>query len=508
MAGKFGFEVNLGAAGAPRDGLLRRSDKMRILVLGDFSGRHNRGLETTADLAGRAILPVDLDRFDAVFRRLSPSLSLGTSAAATAGLDVKFDELEDFHPDRLYAALEPFGRLRESRARLLDPATFEQESSRLMEGQPSASASTEPGPAAGQPSREDQAGLLQRLIGAPAEPVPRVSSQGVVDGLIRRLVQPHIKPGTSRSPAPYIAALDASSTELMRGLLHDADFQSLEATWRGVRKLVESLELGDELTLHIVDVSKGELLADLETSQGNPLQSAAHRLLVESSRRGADEQPWSLLVGHYSFGANAADLALLGHLGVIASRAGGPLMAAAEPGLVGCERLSEATEPRQWAFSDPEIEKAWNDLRRSPAARWLALAMPRILLRLPYGAKSDPTDSFAFEEFSPSSGHEAYLWGNAALACAQGIAQGFLDEGSSLSIAGPLELDDLPAHIRDQDGERRLQACAEFTLPVRVGEELLQRGMTPLLSYGNRNAVRVLRIQSIAEPLHALAGLG
>ena len=487
MATKFGFEVNLGAAGAPRDGLLRRSDKMRILVLGDFSGRHNCGLETTTDLAGRAILPVDLDRFDAVFRRLSPSLSLGTSAAATAGLDVKFDELEDFHPDRLYAALEPFGKLRESRARLLDPATFEQEASRLMEG---------------------QAELLQRLIGAPAEPVSRVSSQGVVDGLIRRLVQPHIKPGSSRSPVPYIAALDASSTELMRGLLHDADFQSLEATWRGVRKLVESLELGDELTLHIVDVSKGELLADLEASQGNPLQSAAHRLLVETSRRGADDQPWSLLVGHFSFGANAEDIALLGHLGVIASRAGGPLMAAAEPGLVGCERLSEATEPRQWAFSDPEVEKRWNDLRRSPAARWLGLAMPRILLRQPYGAKTDPTDSFAFEEFSPVAGHEAYLWGNAALACAQVIAQGFLDEGSGLRVDGPLEIDDLPAHIREQDGDRRLQPCAEFTLPVRVGEELLQRGMTPLLSYGNRNAVRVLRIQSIAEPLHALAGLG
>ena len=75
-------------------------------------------------------------------------------------------------------------------------------------------------------------------------------------------------------------------------------------------------------------------------------------------------------------------------------------------------------------------------------------------------------------------------------------------------VDGPLEIDDLPAHIREQDGERRLQPCAEFTLPVRVGEELLQRGMTPLLSYGNRNAVRVLRIQSIAEPLHALAGLG
>jgi type VI secretion system protein ImpC len=333
-----------------------------------------------------------------------------------------------------------------------------------------------------------------------------VSSQSVVDGLIRKLVQPLIKPGATKSAAPYVAALDASSTELMRSVLHDPDFQSLEATWRGVRRLVDSLSLGDELELHIVDVSKDELLADLEAAQGNPQDSAAYRLLAQGGRRGADAQPWSLLIGHYTFGANTDDIALLTHLGVIASHAGAPLLAAADSSLAGCDGLDERTEPRAWAFKDAEVEKRWSALRRSPVARWMGLALPRVLLRLPYGAKTDPVECFAFEEFAATSDHDAYLWGNPALACAQVIGDRLLDAGPDASIAGPHDIDDLPAHIRDQDGERKLQACAEFLLPLHAGEAMQQRGLIPVLSYGNRNAARVLGIQSIAEPPAALAG--
>ena len=509
MPGRIGFEVNLGAAGDTRDGVLRRSDSLRILVLGDFSGRRNRGLESAADLAGRPIMAVDLDSFDTVFRRSAPCLSLGSGSSGGSGVAVKFESLDDFHPDRLYSALEPFRKLRESRARLLDPASFEQEASRLMESSPPPSSAADL-VSATEPSRaEGQAELLQRLIGAPAEPAAEpASSHGLVDGLIRRLVQPHIKPGFSRSPAPYVAAVDASLSDLMRTVLHDVDFQALESAWRGVRRLVDSLELGAEIKLYIVDISKGELLDDLAASNGNSQDSAAHRLVVEASRRGVDEQPWSLLVGQFSFGADADDVALLGHLGVLASQAGGPLLAAADSSLIGCDALSERSEPRNWAFKDSDVEKRWNALRRSPAARWLGLAMPRVLLRLPYGAKTEPLEGFSFEEFATTADHEAYLWGNSALACAQVIARSFLDEDQGAATDGPHEIDDLPAHVRDHDGERQLQACAEFVLPVRVGEEMLRRGMIPVLSYGNRNAVRVLRVQSIAEPLSSLARLG
>jgi type VI secretion system protein ImpC len=509
MPGRIDFEVSLSAAGDTRDGVPRRSETMRILVLGDFSGRRNRRLESTADLAGRPIMAVDLDSFDTVFRRSAPCLSLGAGSGGDSGVAVKFESLDDFHPDRLYGALEPFRKLRESRARLLDPASFEQEAARLMESSPPPSGAADPALATAPSRAEDQADLLQRLIGAPAEPAAEPApSHSLVDGLIRRLVQPHIKPGFSRSPAPYVAAVDASLSDLMRRVLHDADFQALEAAWRGVRRLVDSLELGGEIKLCIADVSKGELLEDLAASKGNPQDCAVHRLLVEASHRGADEQPWSLLVGQYSFGADPDDIALLGYLGVIASQAGGPLLASADSSLVGCDALSERTEPRDWAFRDPEGEMRWNALRRSPAAPWLGLAMPRVLLRLPYGAKTEPLESFSFEEFATTADHEAYLWGNPALACAQVIARTFLDEDQDTSIEGPHEIDDLPAHVRDHDDERQLQACAEFVLPARVGEEMQRRGMIPVLSYGNRNAVRVLRVQSIAEPLGSLARLG
>lgn len=492
MAGRIGFEVNLGTARDRGGALLRRSDTLRVLVLADFSGRRNRGLEAAPELASRPILPVDLDNFDEVLQRTSPSLALGAGSDEAAGLTVRFESLDDFHPDRLYASLEPFRSLRESRDRLLDPQTFQHEASRLME----------------QPRPEDPADLLQRLIGAPAAASRPTAPAGVVDGLIRSVVQPHIKSGSTRSSAPYIAALDASLSELMRAVLHNSDFQALEATWRGVRTLVDSLALGEEVTLHIVDVSKDELLADLEASRGQPQASAAHRLLAESGRGGVDATPWSLLVAHYSFGANADDVALLAHLGVIASRAGGPLLAAAEPSLAGCERLGEDAEPHRWAFGDPDVERLWSALRRSPIAPWLGLALPRILLRLPYGAKTDAVESFAFEELSTAAGHEEYLWGNPSLACAGVVARAFLEDGTDLSVDGPVDIDDLPAHVRDHDGVRRLQACAEFLLPVRVGEALLQRGMIPLLSYGNRNTVRVVGLQSIADPPGALAGLG
>lgn len=503
MTGRVGFEVALGTGRGTTDDVLRRSGARRILVLGDFSGRGNRGIEDASDLASRPILSVDLDRFDGVFARLSPCLRLQAGGEAAGG-PLLLESLDDFHPDRLFATLDGLRPWRESRARLTEPASFEQEAARLMEGQATAAAPGEPATALA----EDESGLLQRLIGSSSTSAASPpAAPSVVDGLIRRLVQPHIQAGPSRSPAPYLAAVDASLSAVMRAVLHDPGFQQLEAIWRGTRALVDSLELGDTVTLHVVDVSKRELMDDLAAHDGATSASAAWRLLVDTNRRGADARPWSLLVGHYSFGASADDVALLGHLGVIASHAGGPLLAAAEPSLLGCDSLSEDTEPRRWAIADGEVARRWHELRRSPAARWIGLALPRVLLRLPYGEKTDAIEQFAFEELSGPLRHDDYLWGNPALACVRSIASKWLDDGDDASHGSPIEIDELPAHVRDQDGERRLQPCAEHLLPIHVGEEMLRLGMTPLLSYGNRNAVRVMRVQSIADPAGMLAGL-
>jgi type VI secretion system protein ImpC len=444
---------------------------------------------------------LDLDRFDAAFRQMAPALVIGAGDGHPAGLSIAFETLDDFHPDRLYARLEALRPLRESRARLQDPATRAQESARLMAD-------------GAQPSRvdvpSDEATVddtLRRLIGVRPQP-HAASAPGVVDALVRRLVEPHVVSDTAASVAPYVAALDASASDLMRAVLHDPDFQALEALWRGVRALVDTIDLDSgEVTLHIVDVSKDELLADLAATAGDAERSAAGRLLQAHFRNDEESPPRPVLVGAYTFDASTDDVALLGHLGVLASRVGGPMLAGATPRLVGCAALNEDTDPKRWAYDDPDVGQRWHELRRSPAARWLGLTVPRLLLRLPYGAKTDAIESFAFEEWSAAATHEHYLWGNAALACAGVVARAFGSDGDDASLEGPIDLDDLPAHVCDVDGERRLVPCAEVVLPLRIGEELRRRGLMPLLSYRNRNAARLMGLQSVADPPAGLAGL-
>lgn len=506
MPGRVSFEVVLGASSGPARGAPSRGETLRVLVLGDFSGRLNRGAVSPGDLGERPVLPLDVDTFDAAFRRIAPSLVLGAGTRAGGGRAIRFEGLEDFHPDRLYATLDPFRALRESRGRLVDPATFEREAASLMLG-PGAGATAATGTLAGgtqAPERESD--LLQRLMGAAPEPDGRPTAAAGIEALVRRLVQPHVKAVSSRSPEPYLAALDASLGELMRTVLHDRDVQALESNWRGVRRFVDGIELGEQVTLHVADVAKQELLDDLAASGGVSSASAAGRLLAASSQRGADAAPWSLIVGLFDFGATEDDLALLAHLGTVASAAGAPLLAAARSDLVGCPRLDADTDPRQWRHDDPEFEQRWSALRRSPVARWIGLALPRILLRQPYGAKSDPIEAFAFEELAASGDHEACLWGHPGLACAQAIAASHVEAGADAVTGGPFDIADLPLCLVDDHGERRLNPCAEFLLPIGVGEELLRRGTIPLLSYGNRNAARILAVRSIAEPPAALAG--
>jgi predicted component of type VI protein secretion system len=128
------------------------------------------------------------------------------------------------------------------------------------------------------------------------------------------------------------------------------------------------------------------------------------------------------------------------------------------------------------------------------------------LLRLPYGQQTDPIDSFAFEEMPAGAAHADYLWGNPAGACAELIGRAFLGHGRPAPLAAYRELEDLPAHVVPTADGTRLQACAEVVLSETAAQAMLARGVMPLLSYRNRNAVRLWRWQSLAHPPAMLAG--
>ncbi|MDG4552536.1 MAG: type VI secretion system contractile sheath large subunit [Candidatus Contendobacter sp.] len=501
MPGRMEFELNLPQS-APRPTRRNPAAPPRILIMADFSGRGQREPSAAApDLASRSPLAVDADRFNAVMARLEPTLRL--PLAAGADFTVRFAQLDDFHPDALYRRLEPFQALRHARARLLDPAHFTQAAAELAPlAAPEPVHSEPPTPA------EGDAALLERLLGrAPAaSPTARPVEAGtnVIQNWLRTLVEPHIVRTDPRQSA-WVAAMDTAIGDQMRAILHHPAFQALEATWRGVHGLVANLD-DDAARVFLLDVTRQELFLDLRAASGKPQATGLHSLLIEHGVRMPDGEPWTLLVGDYAFGAAPEDIALLAALGSLASQAGGPFLAAANPEPLGCDSMAALADPARWPPLPTETEQRWLALRRCEIAPWLGLVLPRVLLRLPYGQKTEPVEAFAFEEMPGGRDPGAYLWGNPALVCARLIAAAFAENGWDFSPGDVLELDDCPAHVYEAAGERAMQPATEVLLSERAMLEILARGPMPLLGHRQRNAIRLARFQSLADPPAALAG--
>jgi type VI secretion system protein ImpC len=504
---EFEFTTRAGTSRATRT----PSDPMRILVLGDFSGYGLRkdAAERPA-IPQRKLYPVDLDNLDTVLARIAPGLMLETGDGRP--LPVSFTELEDFHPDALLQRLPGFGELRTIRAQLQAPATRDAAAARLrsllsLQAPPAqAATSTTPEPAG--TTDENDASTLERLLGKPAAgPSDKNrSARSNVARLIEAAVGTDIVPEAGAGQQVYKDAADQALGEHLRRVLHHPAFQALEARWRGLAWLVNRLELDEQLQLVLLDVTKEELVLDAQQAGADLAQSALYRLLVEQGVQVPGTQPWSLLLGHYRFADSADDIRLLAMLGGIAAQAGGPFLAQADPAILGCTTLAATPDPRDWTAVDAHGRERWNELRASAVAPWIGLALPRLLLRLPYGPDTDAIDGCDFREVVAASEHERFLWGNPALGCAALLGQAFTERGWQMSPGDVRDIGDLPAYVDTADGEQRLLPGAEIFLTETAADRILELGLMPLVSLRNTNTARLLRFQSIASPARALAG--
>jgi type VI secretion system protein ImpC len=68
------------------------------------------------------------------------------------------------------------------------------------------------------------------------------------------------------------------------------------------------------------------------------------------------------------------------------------------------------------------------------------------------------------------------------------------------------EIDGLPLHVYKQDGEAKVKPCAEVLMTEQGAEALLENGIMPLASLRERDTIRLIRFQSIADPPAPLAG--
>jgi type VI secretion system protein ImpC len=435
-------EVHLGAR-EEADPVERDPDRpFRILLAGDFSGRAWRD-------SPRRFTPqlLDRDNFDEVLEGMKVSLNLH-------GVTLSFHELEDFHPDRIYRTVPLFQSL-----------------DRHLDRQEPAQSVT-PAPAA--PPAASSGSLLDQMLAEQEEPAPPSGvSLGDADDLssfIKRITHGHLEPRPDPSQQQRAARREALATELLQGFLHHPHMQAIEAAWRALFMLIRGLETDGNLKLYVLDITLPELIADIDAVQR------------ELRRKG----PWAVIAGNYTFGQSELDALVLHRLAGLGRSLGAPFIAEAQlPG--------GATVP------------AWNQLRHCPEARWIGLALPRFLLRLPYGKATDSIESFPFEEM-PESDHGAYLWGNPAFVCAYLLGQSFLARGWELTRL-ERRIDGLPMHVYRQDGEPVAKPCAEILMTERDALSLLDAGFMPLASLKHEPAAILVRFQSIAEPLAPLAGL-
>lgn len=427
----------------------------RILLMGDFSGRSASNWKP---------LEIDRDNFEEVLAGLKPE---------AGGLAIR--ELDDFHPDRI--RLQPlFRQLREARRK-------------TETAPPAASARPAEPERAPLPKLAPGASLLDSMVEA-AEPAerktpPPAARRGGLEAVVESFVAPYRIPAEDPEVARAQAASDAEQGMLMRAILHDPLFQALESAWRAVFQLVRAIETSTQLKVYLIDVSKAELAADLHAA-ADPLKSRLGQLLLREG------DPWSVVAANHAFAQTPGDVAMLGRLGRIMSAAGAPFLAEADP-----------------AGGGPEAENSvqlWAQLRQAPEAHWIGLAMPRLLLRLPYGKKTDRVESFDFEEMPGVPSHQHYLWGSPAFACAQMLGDAFASDGWEMQPGAHTQIEGLPLHVYEDEGEAQAKPCAEVFLTESDLDWVMEQGYMAMASIRGSDAVRLVRFQSIANPAARLAG--
>jgi len=449
--------------------------------------------------------------------RLGVQLRLSLPTAENHALTLEFNGLDDFHPDRIFARAELFQALRDTRARLIDPKTFAATAAEVRQWlnvpetrEPSLNSEPER-PATGHPDITGQ-DLLNRILkessgeaGSAASPHEQLTLD--IQSLVQEVVGPFLVPDDAEQNS-LIAALDQAMGGQMRALLHHPDFQALEAAWRALYFLVSRLENDTQLKIYLLDISFNELRASLTTSE-DVEATGLYTLLVESTVETFGGEPWALLAGNYFFDLTSSDAELLSKLSIIAQKAKAPFVAGATSMVVGCESLALMEDPRDWQLvGDANATLAWDQLRKLPSARYVGLALPRFLLRLPFGSETDETEGFAFEEMPEPAGqkHDWYLWGNPCFCLAYLLGNSFLQSGWDFKPGECLEIEGLPIHVYRAEGETRIKPCAETLLTVRAAEKIIDGGPMPILTMKDTGTIRVGVFQSLALPATNLLG--
>lgn len=350
--------------------------------------------------------------------------------------------------------------------------------------------------------------LLDQVVAAtrPQSDREKDSARDYFSQFLAQVVQPGqvVSKDVEQNIKFWISQLDQKLSAQLNEVMHAPEFQRLESTWRGLKYLVSKSETGESLKIRVLNATKKDLLKDLEKASEFD-QSALFKKVYEEEYGQLGGQPYGMLVGDYEFGRSPEDVSLIKMISNVAASAHAPFVSAAAPSIMNMERFTELANPRDLAKIFEGVEYAsWKSFRESEDSRYVALTLPHVLARLPYGAKTKPVEEFNFEEDVDGRDHDKYLWMNAAWAYAARITDAYSKDGwfmRTRGVEGGGKVEDLPVHtFPTDDGDTAMKTPTEIAISDRREFELSNLGFLPLLHSKGRDFAVFMGAQSAQKP--------
>ncbi len=337
--------------------------------------------------------------------------------------------------------------------------------------------------------------ILTRVQQGPAAPV----ADTAVVMMVTRLLETGEKLQTSIID-DLLAQIDQKMSKQVDAVLHHPDFQRLESAWRSLRYIVEQTDFRQGNKMVILDVSKDDLVRDLEDSP-DITKTGYYKHIYADGLGTFGGTPTGAVIANYEFGPGQKDIRLLRKAAAVSSMAHAPFIAGTSPQMYGIDSFQELPALRDLKdlFEGAKFA-AWRGFRDEPDARYVGLALPRYLAR-PVWTR-DMVKKFVYEE-NVSENHDHYLWGNMAFPFATRLTEAFAKNRWCANIIGPNSggaVKGLPVHVYQDEGADVMKIPTEVKITLRREYELGDSGFMPLTWRENSDNAAFFGANSAKRP--------
>ncbi|WP_369986696.1 type VI secretion system contractile sheath large subunit [Pseudomonas xanthosomatis] len=350
-------------------------------------------------------------------------------------------------------------------------------------------------------------GILDQII-AETSLTPEDEAYGIAKRGVSAFIEELLKPQNQGEPVKkamvdrMISEIDAKLSRQMDEILHNPEFQSLEASWRGLKLLVDRTDFRENIKVEILNASKQDLLDDFEDSP-EVMQAGLYKHLYTAEYGQFGGQPVGAIIANYFMSPNAPDVKLMQYVSSVSCMSHAPFIAAAGPKFFGLEAFTGLPDLKDLKdhFEGPQFAK-WQSFRQSEDSRYMGLTVPRFLLRNPYDPEDNPVKTFVYKEVVANS-HEHYLWGNTAYAFATRLTDSFAKFRWCPNIIGPQSggaVEDLPLHHFQSMGEIETKIPTEVLVSDRREYELAEEGFISLTMRKGSDNAAFFSANSVQKP--------